>query len=134
MQQWKRPNYESITSHRKYGEAVTEREHERDLYRRAQRRGGRRQRFAFPGELQKLPEIAQWVLEEVRRQQQAGEVVNARVVDTARGPLNVAAGYKSMYAFGNHYRVISSELPLKTCDSGVAATFRQVCRNGTSRC
>jgi hypothetical protein len=53
------------------------------------------------------------------------------VVDTARGPLNVAHAYKSMYAFGNHYRVLSSEQPLKTCDSGVAATFKQVWRNGT---
>lgn len=51
-------------------------------------------------------------------------------MDTARGPLNIAAAYKSMYAFGNHYRVLSSELPLKTRDSGVAATFKQVCRNG----
>jgi len=107
------------------------REQERERYRRQQRRGGRRTRFAFPRELQKLPDFAQWVLEEVRREQQVGDVVNPRVLDTARGPLNVASAYKSMYAYGNHYRVLSSERSMKTCDSGVAATFRQVCRNGT---
>jgi hypothetical protein len=117
--------------YRKYEEAVTERDHDRDEYRRQQRRGGRRTRFSYPRELQKLPNFAQWILEEVRREQQLGHVVDPRVIDTARGPLAVAAAYKSMYAFGNHYRVLSSELPFKTRDSGVAATFRQVCRNGT---
>ena len=77
-----------------------------------------------------IPDFAQWVLEEVRRDVQVGAVVDSKVVDTARGPLEVAAAYKSMYAFGNHYRVLSSERHLKTCDSGVAATFNQVCRNG----
>jgi len=69
------------------------------------------------------------VLKEVRRQQQAGIIVDADVVDTARGPLEVVVSYKSMYAFGNHFRVRSSEQSLKTFDSGVAATFRQVCQN-----
>ena len=53
------------------------------------------------------------------------------VVDTSNGPLQMATSYKSMYTFGNHYRVLSSELPLRTCDSGVAATFRHVSRNRT---
>jgi len=59
-----------------------------------------------------------------------GVVLDADVVDTARGPLDVATSYKSMYAFGNHFRVRSAECSLKTFDSGVAATFEQVCRNG----
>ena len=42
----------------------------------------------------------------------------------------MAASYKSMYAYGNHFRVFSAEYALKTADNGVAATFRQVCRNG----
>lgn len=84
----------------------------------------------FPRELQGLPGFAEWVQEEVRLEQQSGVRVNPMVVDTARGPLNTAAAYRSMYAFGNHFRVVSSEVHLKTCDSGVAATFRQVCRNG----
>lgn len=77
-----------------------------------------------------IPNFAQWVLEEVRRDLQVGAVVDSQVVDTTRGPLEVAAAYKSMYAFGNHYRVLSFERHLKTCDNGVAATFNQVCRNG----
>ena len=72
------------------------------------------------------------MLEEVRREQQAGLVVDAEVLDTARGPLEVATAYRSMYAYGNHLRIRSSEQSLQTADSGVAATFRQVCRNGLS--
>lgn len=117
--------------YRRYEEVVTERGQERKEYRREQHGRGRRTRFAYPTSLSKIPEFAQWVIEEVRRDQQVGAILNPMVVDAARGPLNVAHAYKSMYAFGNHYRVLSSEQPLKTCDSGVAATFKQVCRNGT---
>ena len=117
--------------YRKYEEVVTERDHERELYRRGQRRGRRRTRFVFPRELRPVPGFADWVQEEVRREQQSGVAVNPNVLDTSRGPLHVAAAYKSMFAFGNHYRVASSERPLKTCDSGVATTFRQICRNNT---
>lgn len=106
------------------------REAERNEYRHAQRRGGRRNRFAYPRELQQLPPFAQWVFEEVRREEQGGVIVPKDVVDTARGPLPTASAYKSMYAFGNHYRVLSCERALRTSDSGVAATFKQVCRNG----
>lgn len=115
---------------REYENAVREREDARELYRRAQRRGGRRTRFVFPTHLQQIPNFSIWVEEEVRLQQQSGARVDAEVIDTTRGPLPMAATYKSMYAFGNHYRVLSSERPLRTRDSGVAATFRQVCRNG----
>ena len=115
----------------KYEEDVQERNQQREQYRREQRRRGRRTRFAFPGELQPLPPLAEWVQEEVRRNQQEGILVDAMVVDTARGPLPIAAAYKSMHAFGNHYRVLSSERSRKTCDSGVAATFTQLYRNST---
>jgi len=71
-----------------------------------------------------------WVFEEVRRQELSGVTVDEDVVDTARGPLEIAAAYKSMYAYRNHFRVISSERSMQTSDSGVAATFTQVCRNG----
>ena len=56
--------------------------------------------------------------------------VDSEVVDTTRGPLPIASTYKAMYAYGNHYRVRSSEQARKTSDSGVATTFKQVCRNG----
>lgn len=89
--------------YRKYEEVVTERDHERELYRRGQRRGRRRTRFVFPRELRPVPGFADWVQEEVRREQQSGVAVNPSVLDTTRGPLHVAAAYKSMFAFGNHY-------------------------------
>lgn len=117
---------------RKYEEAVRERDVQRNLFRRQQRQGGRRVRFAYPRDLSLLPEFSSWVLEEVRREQQAGLVVDAQVLDTARGPLEVATAYRSMYTYGNHFRIRSSEQSLQTADSGVAATFRQVCRNGLS--
>lgn len=44
--------------------------------------------------------------------------------------MEIATTFKSMYAYGNHFRVMSSEMSRKTADSGVAATFRQVCRSG----
>jgi hypothetical protein len=88
----------------------------------------------FPRELRPLPVFSEWIQEKVRHEQQAVVVVDQMVVDTALGglgPLRVAIAYRSMYAFGNHFRVISSERTLRTCNSGVAATFRQVCRNNT---
>lgn len=109
---------------------MAERDIERDRYRCQQRRGSRRHLFAYPSELQKLPDFTEWIVEEVRRDQRSGVNVEPMVVDTSRGPLEVASAYKSMYAYGNHFRVISSETAMKTADSGIAATFRQVCRNG----
>lgn len=120
-----------LTEGRAYEAAVTERENERERYRRAQRRGGRRTRFVFPANLRPLPVFADWVQEEVSCEQQADVAVSPRVVDTARGSLHIAAAYRSMYAVGNHNRVLSSERSRDTCDSGVAATLRQVCRNST---
>lgn len=115
---------------RRYGDCVIQREQERQDYRREHQRGGRGHRFVYPVELRQLPEFAVWFLEEVRREQQAGLFVENMVLDTARGPLPVACAYKGMYSYGNHYRVLSSEQSLKTTDSGVAATFKQLCRNG----
>jgi len=66
----------------------------------------------------------------VRKEGQEGIAIDAEVVDTARGTLPLASAYKGMYAYGNHYRVLSSEQSLRTANSGMAATFRQVCRNG----
>lgn len=57
-------------------------------------------------------------MDEVRREQQASVRVDPEVVDSAKGPLPIAAAYKSMYAFGNHYRVLSAERSLKTVLGG----------------
>jgi len=116
--------------YRRYEEAVMERHTERERFRHQQRRGRRRHRFSYPLQLQTLPDFSEWISEEVRREQQSGVAVSPMVVDSSRGPLEVAATYKSIYAYGNHFRVLSSERSLKTMDSGIAATFRQTCRNG----
>jgi hypothetical protein len=57
----------------------------------------------------------------------AMEVGNEEVDEDVRAlilsPSNRAKLYHSMYAFGNHIRIRSSEKQLTTMDSGVAATF-----------
>lgn len=70
--------------YRRYEEAMAERNLERDIYRREQRRGGKRSRFAYPLQLQSLPDFSVWVLEEVRWEQQSGVIVDAEVLDIAR--------------------------------------------------
>jgi len=116
--------------HRRYEAASNVRNVERESFRRQYRRRGRRNAFVYPRELHMLPDFSSWVQQEVRREQWSGIIVPPDVVDTARGPLEMATSYKSMYAFGNHFRVRSAEQSLKTCDSGMAAMFKQVCRNG----
>ena len=69
-------------------------------------------------------------MDKVRSEQQCGCTIDPLVMDTSQGPLLMATAFKSMYAYGNYYRVLSCEAALKTIDSGVAATFKQVCRNG----
>ena len=59
-----------------------------------------------------------------------GEHVEETVKALSEFPSTVARKYKSAYAFGYHYRVQSAEIPLKTCDSGLAATFVRECRAG----
>lgn len=45
-------------------------------------------------------------------------------------PSPVAQRFRSMSAYGYHYRVKSAEAHLRTCDSGIAATFFRECRYG----
>jgi hypothetical protein len=52
------------------------------------------------------------------------------VTRLSNGPSPRAKKYRSMWAFGNHYRVASTEAHLKTCDSGVATTFNRPCISG----
>lgn len=52
---------------RRYEDVVTRRDYDRELYRRDQRRRGRRTRFAYPRELSRIPDFEEWVLEEVTR-------------------------------------------------------------------
>ena len=72
-----------------------------------------------------------WLEDEVQQMAGSGESPGMALVALSKVPDRVVKHYMSMYAYGNHFRVLSSERTVKTCDSGVAATFKQVCRNGT---
>jgi hypothetical protein len=61
-----------------YEEAITKRKHERELYRRGQHRGRRKIRFVYPRELRPVPRFADWIQEEVRREQQASVAVDPK--------------------------------------------------------
>jgi len=45
----------------------------------------------------------------VRREQQAGVILDIKVMDTTVGNLSTIPSYKAMYAFGNHYKFLSSK-------------------------
>ena len=78
--------------------------------------------------MQSFPE---WLRVEVDERKAQGQEVTDDVEDTSRPPSLQAQRYKSMYAYGYHYRVRNAEEAItKTCDSGVAAFFRRPCRAG----
>jgi hypothetical protein len=78
--------------------------------------------------MQSFPE---WLRAEVDARKAEGQEVSEDVEDTSRPPSLQAQRYKSMYAYGYHYRVKSAEEAItKTCDSGVAAFFQRPCRSG----
>ena len=73
-----------------------------------------------------------WLQEYVEEQVVLNEVeVDADVISLSKPPSEYATKYRSMWSFGNHLRVAGVEHHLRTCDSGVAATFRQPWRSGT---
>jgi len=64
------------------------------------------------------------------------DIVNETLPENSEDVINLsklaslhATKYKSMWAFGNHLRVAAVESNLRTCDSGVAATFHRPCRS-----
>jgi hypothetical protein len=78
--------------------------------------------------MQSFPE---WLRVEVDARIGEGQEVSDDVEDTSRPPSLQAQRFKSMYAYGYHFRVKSAEEAItKTCDSGVAAFFRRPCRSG----
>ena len=106
---------------RKYAAAFNTQERERAAFTEAYiRRYGRRK---YPLELNRLPEFAEWLKEEV------GKAYNSRfddkptedVYESSRLPEMMATGYRAMYAHGMHLRIREAEAKKITCDSGVAA-------------
>ena len=94
------------------------------------RRHGRRF-VPYPPELAEMATFPDWLRIEIDRRKDEGEEISEDVEDTSTLPSLQATRYKSMYAYGYHYRVKSAEESItKTCDSGVAAFFRRPCRAG----
>ena len=85
----------------------------------------------YPLELAEMPSFPEWLRMEIAARKDEGEEISDDVEDTSSLPSLQATRYKSMYAYGYHYRVKSAEETItKTCDSGVAAFFRRPCRSG----
>ena len=81
--------------------------------------------------MEEIPGFAKWLEDEVQNAKQQGTDVPQDVEDCSQLPSIEAKTFKSMYAYGYHFRVKSAEQSMKTTfDSGVAAVFRQPCRSG----
>ena len=111
---------------RRHEDVMSLRECERHEYRRKKRKA----RVLYPTELRN-EDFHSWFPKAVLRAIEEGtEEVKEDVRALMLPPSDVAKSYRSMYAFGNHVRVRSAQAQLTTMDSGVAATFRQLCRSG----
>ena len=105
---------------------MAHREGERHEYKRKKRKA----RVVYPTEMCD-EDFHIWFPKVVIRAIEDGdEEVSQDVKALMLPPSDVAKSYRSMYAFGNHIRVRSAEAQLTTANSGVAATFRQLCRAG----
>ena len=84
----------------------------------------------FPPELAELPSFGHWLRGAISDEVEAGVVVDPTAAALSRFPSRSARKYRSLYAYGFHYRVRSAETHFRTCDSGIAATFVRECRYG----
>jgi hypothetical protein len=111
---------------RRHEDDMARREWERHEYRRKKRKA----RVLYPTEMCE-EDFHIWFPKAVVRAIEGGtEEVPEDVKALMLPPSDQAKSYRSMYAFGNHIRVRSAEAQWTTMDSGVAATFRQLCRAG----
>ena len=56
--------------------------------------------------------------------------VEPDIIDMCMLPTLKATSYRSIYAYGNHFRMRSAKTNLSTIDCGVAATSNQECHLG----
>ena len=81
--------------------------------------------------MEEISSFSEWLEQEVQNDLQQGMVVPEDVEDSSKKPSLEARKFKSIYAYGYHFRVKSAEQSIKnTCDSRVAAIFRQPCHSG----
>ena len=71
-----------------------------------------------------------WLPIAVRRGVERHEEEEPDIIDMCMRPTLKATSYRSMYVYGNHFRVRSAKTNLSTIDCGVAATFNQECHSG----
>ena len=81
----------------------------------------------YPQTLRLLPKFEVWLVSAIQVAMDSGEEVAPDVIDISIGPTRMVTSYRSMWAYGNHFRVKSAERNLTTVDWGVAATFEQEC-------
>jgi len=80
------------------------------------------------------PSFSTWFEEDVEKAVEEGRQISEEVRQSSKLPSLQARKFKSMYAYGYHFRVKSAKRNSKsTFDSGVAAIFRQPCRFWTLR-
>lgn len=116
--------------YRAYQHLVEQRNLDRQSWRsRHPRREGTRARN-FPPELSNLPPFRDWFRARIINEKAEGLHVDQTVEAVSCFPSTIATRYRSMFGYGYHYRVRSAEIPLKSMDSGIAATFLRECRFG----
>ena len=108
---------------RKYATAFNARVENRAAFRAAFiQRYGRRAAIHYPSDLNRLPDFAEWLKEEVgNAYNNSDEKPSVDVYESSRLPEVIATGYRAMYAHGMHLRIQGAEVEKVTCDSGVAA-------------
>ena len=103
---------------------------ERAAYRRSLSAHLRTANMQYPEYLTPLPKLVHWLALAVRDAQAENKVVDRDVISISMWPTLTATAHRSMWAYGNHFRVQSAEHHLTTMDCGVAATFDQWCVSG----
>ena len=101
-----------------------ERKNERIEFRRRHLHRSGRRGAPYPEGMEEIPEFSRWFEEDVANSIEEGVVVSEDVEDSSKLPSLRAKKFKSMYAYGYHFRVKAAERShIRTCDSGVAAVF-----------
>jgi hypothetical protein len=94
----------------------------------------RNKRLLYLQTMVELPTFEVWFSIVVAKSLVANEDVSKDVISISTPPLDLAIGYHSMYAFGNHLRVANAESHFSTTNLGVIATFEQECRSHSNDC
>ena len=108
---------------RRYNEEKAERDQQRTAWRQRHRHRKGKRGDPYPENLQEFPSFALWLEDDVQAAEEAGIQLEDSVKDTSIPPKFQCMKFRSMWAFGAHFRVASFERSLQTCDCGVAATF-----------